>query len=177
MKTKRFLLVTALLVLGGTALFFVGRGKLGGGYSKDSSVQSNGGLECWTSGLSFTSRPPEVQAELVLRNSGDKPIRVCRLCVELRTQMQDQSVRPLIEVCLRPDTWKSVRPTLEMSAHAVVTLKPGDTTKIPFSIWKADASSREIVVKAGYGVDGSFADELHLWSGCVWAQPVTARLP
>ena len=125
-----------------------------------------------TSSISVASFKPKdetLPAELVIKNSGPKAIRICTLCMGWRSGSQGS-----FNVNLDPVTWKSDAPTLEMSAKSIVTIQPGGTARIPFQIFTD--KNQQMHVTASYSVDRKFAEALHVWSGYIEAKPIDIKL-
>ena len=126
-------------------------------------------LTCSISVLSFKPKDQAVPAELAIKNSGPKAIRICTLCMGWKSNFKDS-----FDVLLTPDHWKSDAPILETSAKSIVTIQPGGTARIPFQIFTLNR--QQMRVTAGYMVSPEFAAELHIWSGGIGATPVDIKL-
>jgi hypothetical protein len=110
----------------------------------------------------------KVEAELVLTNDGDKPVRVCTLCGEFPTGKAAYQ--------FRPDWFKSDRPSPAMSEKAVVTLQPGKSVSLPFSLGNVDRTKDDYTLTASYEVEDEFAKAHDTWKGRVEAEPVTVKV-
>lgn len=109
-----------------------------------------------------------VEAELVLTNDGDKPLRVGTLCGYY------PAGRAAYE--FRPDWFKSDSPSPAMSEKAVVTLQPGKSVSLPFSMGNVDRTKDDYTLTASYEVEDAFAKAHDTWKGRVEAEPVTVKV-
>jgi RNA polymerase sigma factor (sigma-70 family) len=111
-----------------------------------------------------------LEAELILTNESAKPIRLCTLCGGMRSGSSDGA---WYEEQMMPDFFKSDAPPLAMSAKHVVTLQPGKSVALPFSLFLIPNAKGQVTIKASYSIGKEFAQKLDLWSGEVKAEPLT----
>lgn len=131
------------------------------------TISEQNGLSCKIE-IAESARPHngQLDAKLILRNTSGNPVRVCTLCMGWRSVWKGS-----FDVRLDPEHWISDTPSLELSAKEVATIRPGDSTAIPFEIfWQNDTN---LQVTASYTVGREFAQKLGVWHGIVKAEPVT----
>ncbi len=107
------------------------------------------------------------QAELVLTNDSDKPLRLCRLC-----GMGGSSWRGGYETGFAPDVWKSDAPPSEESARHLFVLNPAESVSFPFRGVGVRAIDEKFRVRAGYGIGEAFGTKHNTWVGNVRAAVV-----
>jgi RNA polymerase sigma factor (sigma-70 family) len=110
---------------------------------------------------------PKLEAELLLTNDGDAPLRLCTLVGHFGSRTDGRD-----ETTYQPDWWKSDSPTDETSAKHIVTLKPGESVAIPLAFGNVRGVKGKFTVVAGYAVGKEFAQKHGTWSGKVMAAPV-----
>ena len=161
-----------MLAAAGAAVILAGVAATGG-RADETPKPAVGGL---SAKIVVTSKPlvriEDVQAELLLTNESDKPLRICTLCGGLRSAWEGN-----YQETFCPDFFKSDRPTAEQSAGRVVTLQPGKSASLPISpINTYGGNPREVdgklKVVAAYEVGDEFAKKFDTWAGRVEAEPV-----
>jgi hypothetical protein len=122
-------------------------------------------------------RTETLDADLVLTNDGDKPLRVGLLCGEWRAMWTAEGVTTY-RTTFRPDLFKSDPPTEEQRVKNIVTLEPGDTAALAMPVTAATvrAAGRKLRLAAAYEVGEEFAGKHHTWAGRIEAKPVLVTL-
>ncbi len=113
----------------------------------------------------------KLQAELVLTNDSDKPLRLCRLCGH-----SGGGWKGGCSIGLGPDIWKSDRPSSEESAKHLFVLKPAESVSFPIGTAGVRAIDGKFKVSASYSIGEAFAKKHETWLGQVTAAiviPVT----
>ena len=106
-----------------------------------------------------------MEAELVLTNEGDKPLRVCTLFGSFPAGPTKYE--------FRAGWFKSDRPTPEQFEKRIVTLQPGKSVSLPFTLGDVDRTKDAYTISAAYEVEEEFAKAHDAWKGRVEAKPVT----
>jgi RNA polymerase sigma factor (sigma-70 family) len=122
-------------------------------------------------------RTETLDADLVLTNDGDKPLRVGLLCGEWQALWTAEGVMTY-QTTFRPDLFKSDPPTEEQHVKNIVTLEPGDTAALPMPVTAAmvRAAGQKLRLAAAYEVGEEFAGKHRTWAGRVEAKPVLLTL-
>ena len=98
-------------------------------------------------------------ASLIIKNVSQKPVRICTMCQGWRSEGAEGI--GTYEISFTPESWKSDSPSLEELSKHIVTLAPGETVSLPFTLRGAPY----IKITAGYGVSKAFAEKLGIWHG------------
>jgi hypothetical protein len=136
------------------------------------SVTANGatsplsmqGLSCELVIPSFVPNDKGViQAKMVLKNIGEKPIKLC-VWPPPRLSIAPDS----LEENFSPDSkvWKDGPPQLKDYADHVIVLQPGKTAEFPFEI-TANNGKWPSAVSVIYGTGKPLAEKLGVWQGYI----------
>jgi RNA polymerase sigma factor (sigma-70 family) len=109
----------------------------------------------------------KLEAELVLTNDGDAPLRLCTLVSQFDSRGAGRA-----EVTCQPDSWKSDSPSPDQSARHLVTLKPGERVAIPINLGGVRGVKGKFTLTTVYAVGKKFSQQHETWSGTVTAEPV-----
>ncbi len=102
----------------------------------------------------------ELQAELVLANESEKPLRLGMLYNHSGTYKFGHAI-----ITFRPDD----KQTAEQIAKHVITLKPGASVALPIKLSKLSSPNGKVRVSAAYQVSEAFGKEHKTWAGFVRA--------
>jgi hypothetical protein len=108
--------------------------------SISSKLNANNGFPAW----------------LILKNISHKSIRICNYCYPKKSEWSGTA-----EFIFEPEFWKSDRPSLEDFSKHIITLHPGETLSLPFTLRGAPYTT----IIAAYAVSESFAKKLGIWHG------------
>jgi uncharacterized protein (TIGR03067 family) len=108
-----------------------------------------------------------LQAELVLTNEGQKPLRLAMLC-----SYSIGSWKGGCSNLIRPDWWKSDAPPDDKLAEKIVALQPGKTVSFPIGAAGVRGVDGKFKLTAGYEIGAKFAKQHDTWTGELKAEVV-----
>src|SRR5262249_34865631 len=114
-----------------------------------------------------------IPAELILTNQSGKPIRLGTFVNGLPSDgLTDKSYK----TDLGPDHFFKDSPSPETIKKHIVTLAPGKSVVLPFTVPVPATARGTFTVHAAYSTEPKFGRKYNIWSGRVEAEPVSLKV-